>query len=62
MVLTYPCIVSEEQAAEKNVGYVAEFSRIYVEDVTIRALELGVRGISQRGGLKKFSSALCSFF
>lgn len=60
VVLTYPCIAWEEQAAAKGVGYVAEFSRIDVEDVTIRALELGVRGISQRGGLKEFSSALCS--
>lgn len=61
VVLAYPRIASEVSTSAKDVGHVAEFSRIDVEDVRIRAIELGVRGISQRGGLKKFSSALCSF-
>jgi|TARA_R110002049_G_scaffold12487_5_gene55840 5-methylcytosine-specific restriction enzyme subunit McrC len=60
VVLAYPCIAAEVSASNKEVGHVAEFSRIDVEGVTIRAIELGVCGISQRGGLKKFCSAICA--
>lgn len=60
VILVYPCIAAEASDSAKMVGHVAEFSRINVDDVTIRAIELGVCGISQRGGLKQFSAAICA--
>ena len=60
VVLAYPCVASGISSCAKDVSHVSEFSRITVEDVTIRAIELGVCGISQRGGLKKFASPICT--
>lgn len=58
VVLAYPCVATDAPGSGKDVGHVSQFSRIELEDVVIRAIELGVCGISQRGGLKKFSSAI----
>lgn len=61
VILAYPCIPKPSLVGAR-VGDAAEFSKIVVEDITIRAVELGVCGISQRGGLKKFAAALCAVF
>ncbi len=46
------------EPTKNEVGYTAEFTKITVDDVAIRAFELGCRGISRRGGLKNFIEAL----
>jgi len=60
VVLAYPKTIDLSNLEGCTVGEATEFSNITVDDVRIRAFELGVRGISKRGGLKKFVSALSS--
>jgi len=58
IVLAYPRRIEGDISSRDEVGYAAEFSKIKVDDVEIRAVELGICGISKRGGLKRFVSAL----
>lgn len=58
LVLAYPHSFDTAEPSKNNVGYAAEFSRIRVDDITIRAIELGVSGISNRGGIIKLTDAL----
>lgn len=58
IALVYPRSLNLTEPLKNNVGYVGEFTKITVDDITIRAFELGVCGISKRGGLKKFVEAL----
>lgn len=57
-VLIYPCVFNPDDPSKSDVGGAYEFSRIDVDDVTIRAIEVGVSGIAGRGGLKRFVTAL----
>lgn len=58
VVLAYPKSVDPSNLELCTVGNAVEFSNVTVEDVNIRAIEIGVCGISRRGGLKKFAMAL----
>ena len=58
VVLAYPKTFDSADPESSTVGKAIEFSNIIVGDVRIRAIELGVRGISRRGGLKEFVDAL----
>lgn len=57
VILVYPCSTRDISELPQKVGYANEFSRITVDDILIRAVEMGVCGISQRGGLRQFSEA-----
>ena len=61
VVLAYPRRAEREPTPAVEVGSVREFCRIQVDDVLIRACELGVCGISRRGGFIKFVRALSDF-
>lgn len=61
VVLAYPRTFDALKPNSCQVGNAIEFSNVVVDDVRIRAVELGVCGISKRGGLKKFVAALSSF-
>ena len=58
VILAYPRRVENEISEKNMAGYATEFSRIMVDDIRIRAIELGVCGISKRGGIRKFVNAL----
>lgn len=58
IVLAYPSRFNIIDPSKNEVGYANEFSKITVGEVCIRAVELGVSGISKRGGLNTFSQAL----
>ena len=58
VVLVYPGRFNATDHSKNEVGYASEFSKITVDDVCIRAVELGVCGISKRGGLNAFATAL----
>lgn len=61
VVLAYPKTFDAANPSSCQVGNAIEFSNVVVDDVRIRAVELGVCGISKRGGLRKFVAALSSF-
>ena len=48
-VLVYPCAFDSTDSSLSEVGRARMFSRIEVEDITIRAIEIGVTGIASRG-------------
>lgn len=58
VVLAYPKNFDPRNPDTCAVGNATEFSNVTVDDVTIRAIEFGVCGISKRGGLKRFVTAL----
>ncbi|MCM2561746.1 McrC family protein [Lutimaribacter sp. EGI FJ00015] len=58
VVLAYPKSADPSNPERCTVGNAVVFSNVTVEDVNIRAVELGVCGISRRDGLKKFVTAL----
>ncbi|MEQ8392313.1 MAG: hypothetical protein RIB30_15090 [Thalassospira sp.] len=58
VVFVYPKIFDPVNSAMCAVGNAMEFSNITVDDVKIRAIEVGVCGISKRSGLQKFVVAL----
>ncbi len=60
VVLVYPRPVEGTPSPRDGVGYAAEFARAVADDVLIRAVELGVCRISERGGLKRFADALAN--
>lgn len=57
-VLVYPRPIEGLMSGQDEVGHALEFSRVVADGVTIRAIELGVCGISKRNGLKRFAKAL----
>ncbi|MGF6860929.1 5-methylcytosine-specific restriction enzyme subunit McrC [Rhodobacteraceae bacterium MBR-64] len=57
-ILAYPRPIEGIPSALDEVGHAQEFSRVVADGVVIRAIELGVCGISRRHGLKRFSEAL----
>ena len=59
-VLVYPRPIEGLMSALDEVGHAQEFSRVVAGGVTIRAIELGVCGISKRNGLRRFTEALAS--
>lgn len=61
VVLVYPRTFDIANPETCAVGNATEFSNITVDDIQIRALDLGVCGISKRGGLKKFVTTLSKF-
>ena len=60
VVLVYPRRIENGVSQIDVAGHAAEFSRIVVDDICIRAVEMGVCEISKRGGLKKFAHALAA--
>ena len=58
VVLAYPRPVDGPPSSKHKVGHAFEFSRVLADGVHIRAIELGVCGISGRRGFKTFSDAL----
>jgi 5-methylcytosine-specific restriction enzyme subunit McrC len=58
VVLVYPRPVKEAVHFRDEVGHAAEFSRVEADSILIRAVEVGVRGISGRSGLKNLTEAL----
>ena len=60
VVLAYPRRIENKISQMDVAGYAEEFSSIKVDDICIRAVELGVCGISKRGGLKKFVDAFAA--
>ena len=58
VILAYPCRLVGELSEDHMAGYVSEFSTIKVDGISIKAVELGVCGISKRGGLMRFANAL----
>ena len=60
VVLVYPMTIGSGVTPLGTVGYANEFSRIRVEDTLIRAIEVGVRGVSETNGLRRFANTLRS--
>ena len=58
VVLAYPRPINGPPSPKHEVGHAHEFSRVLADGVIIRAIELGVCGISGRRGLSRFSDAL----
>lgn len=58
VALVYPRTVDGPLLPADEVGSAFEFSRVQAGGVVIRAIELGVCGISGRRGLKRFAGAL----
>lgn len=58
VVLVYPMTVGVGAVPSGSAGYAAEFERIKVADTRIWAIEVGVRGVSETGGLRRFASSL----
>ena len=60
VVLVYPTTSGIGPEPIGTVGCVSEFTRIRVEDTRIRAIEVGVSGVSETGGLRRFAIVLRS--
>lgn len=60
VALVYPRVVEGAHGPNDRVGHGAEFARAIADGVLIRAIELGVSGISGRRGLNLFTDALAS--
>ena len=58
LVLAYPRTFDVVDPSKNSVGFASEFSKITVDDITIRTVEFGVSGISKRGGMKKFVGSM----
>ena len=58
VVLIYPMTIGRGSEPQALVGSVAEFGSVHVGDTCVRTIELGVRGISETGGLRRFAEAL----
>ena len=60
VVLVYPMAIASGAESLGRVGYGSEFASISVGETHIRAIEIGVRGVSETGGLRRFSNVLRS--
>ncbi|MCY4597334.1 MAG: hypothetical protein OXC19_21350 [Bryobacterales bacterium] len=60
VVLVYPMTIGSGAESPGHVGYGREFASIRVDETRIRAIEVGVRGVSETGGLRQFASVLRS--
>ena len=60
VVLIYPMTIGTGSEPLGPVGSAGEFARIQVDDTRVRAIEVGVRGISETGGLRRFATVLRS--
>ena len=60
VVLVYPMTIGSGAESLGRVGHVNEFSSTRVDETRIRAIEVGVRGVSETGGLRQFAGALRS--
>ena len=60
VVLVYPMTVGNGPTPLGLVGCAGEFASIRVENTVIRAVEVGVRGVSETNGLRRFAGALRS--
>lgn len=60
VVLVYPMVIKSEAEEVGCVGEGREFSSIRADETRIRAVEIGVRGVSETGGLRRFASVLSS--
>ena len=60
VVLVYPMTVGRGPTSLGPVGYASEFEAVTVENTRIRAIEVGVRGVSESNGLVRFANALRS--
>ena len=58
VVLVYPMTIGSGVEPLGPVGYASEFASIRVDETRIRAIEIGVRGISEIGGLRRFANVL----
>ena len=58
-VLVYPSTVGGGSNAEKmKAGHACVFTTVQISDVCIQAIEIGVCGISTKGGLRSFANGL----
>ena len=60
VVLIYPMTSGSGAEPLGRVGYASEFASIRVDETRIRAIEIGVRGVSEVGGLRRFANVLRS--
>ena len=60
VVLVYPMALDGKGVESGAVGGASEFTRIEVGETRIRAIEVGVRGVSQANGLRILANALHS--
>lgn len=60
VVLIYPMTIGVGPDPHGPVGSVIEFGRVQVDETCVRAIEVGVRGVSETGGLQRFASVLRS--
>ena len=60
VVLVYPMMIGSGAESPGRVGHVNEFSSTRVDETRIRAIEVGVRRVSETGGLRQFADALGS--
>ena len=60
VVLVYPMTIGTGPEPLGRVGCVSEFASVRVGDTRIRAIEVGVRGVSETGGLRRFANVLRS--
>lgn len=60
IVLVYPMAIVPGREQLGVVGCGSEFASIRVDDTRIRAIEVGVRGVSDTGGLRRFAKVLRS--
>ena len=58
--LIYPMTIGKGAEPLGFVGSVNEVGTVRVDDTRVRAIELGVRGISETGGLRRFANTLRS--
>lgn len=57
IILVYPRLAV---GSPKEIGTTLVFERITIDDVIIWGVEVEVRGIAKRGGLKEFAERLCT--
>ena len=60
VVLLYPMTIGTGPEPRGAVGAVRDLGTVLVDDTRVRAIEIGVRGISEAGGLRRFASVLKS--
>lgn len=60
ITLVYPMMVGVGQGVPARVGHANTIATISVDDTEIRAIEVGVCGISKTGGLRRFARSLRS--
>ena len=60
VTLVYPMMVGTKQSVPARVGHASTIASICMDDTQVRAIEVGVCGISRTGGLGRFARSLRS--